>query len=270
MAEHSTSTRAKTTTIYEVDLDNQQIYNDMEDIMKKRVEKSTRERYERSNINFIIYLFEHHNKYPSLLKSTLYNMMNIKNLKDLGWKQEANGLNQDMWFELSAVKRFKKSIQMAKLQYLSSWSIWHSPYSLGFWAPSRKSLKRGIQEQVSGDEQDVEFRLSASTYGISCSSLSHLYHDLGNNKEATSTQLWSKLLSYKKGSRRIAASEKHDLGLKLTEGNKALYSQAYKRITEMISQSNKIEHVADHTFIVLEWILISQSDNCVGSKVYHI
>ena len=50
------------------------------------------------------------------------------------WQHEANGLNQDMRFRLSIVKRFEKSNQMSKLQYLSSWSILHSPYS-------RKNIK---------------------------------------------------------------------------------------------------------------------------------
>ena len=39
MAEHSTSTQSITTTIDEVDVDNQQIDNDKESIMKQRVAK---------------------------------------------------------------------------------------------------------------------------------------------------------------------------------------------------------------------------------------
>ena len=43
MAEHYTSKRAMKTTINEVDIDNQQIYNETEAIMEQRVEKPTRE-----------------------------------------------------------------------------------------------------------------------------------------------------------------------------------------------------------------------------------
>ena len=43
MAEHFTSTQSMTMTISEVDIDNQQIGNDTEAIMKQRVAKSTRE-----------------------------------------------------------------------------------------------------------------------------------------------------------------------------------------------------------------------------------
>ena len=52
--------------------------------MKQRVAKSTRESYERSNTTFILWLLDHHNKYPILMKPTLYNMMNTKNLEYLG------------------------------------------------------------------------------------------------------------------------------------------------------------------------------------------
>ena len=69
---------------------------------------------------------------------------------------------------------------------------------------SKKKLKKGIKEQGKGDDQAVEVRLSAFTYKCACSEISHLYHDSGKNKEATSTQLWSKLYSYNKGSRRIS------------------------------------------------------------------
>ena len=63
----------------------------------------------------------------------------------------------------------------------------------------------GIQEQITGDEQAVEVRLITSTYEGACSALLHLYHDSGKNKEATSPQIWPKLLSYKKVSKIIEA-----------------------------------------------------------------
>ena len=68
----------------------------------------------------------------------------------------------------------------------------------------------------------------------------------------------------------MAASEKYDIGLKLIEGKKALSFQAYKRLAEILFRSEKIEHISTHTFLVLEWNLIAQSENCVGSKVEHI
>ena len=131
------------------------------------------------------------------LRSTIWWRQRTRKIY-LGWQHEANRLNQDMVFDMSDVKCFGKSIHMSKLQYLSSCSIWHSPYSLVFWAPFKTNWKRGKQEQGTGNDQAVEIGLSASTYEGACSSLSYLYHDSGKNKDATSPQLWTKLLSYKK------------------------------------------------------------------------
>ena len=75
----------------------------------------------------------------------------------------------------------------------------------------RGKLKRGRKEQGTGEYKDVEVRLSASMLEGACSVLSYLYNDSGKNKEATSPQLCPKLSSYKKGSRRIAASKKNYL-----------------------------------------------------------
>ena len=69
-----------TRTINEFDLDNQQIDNETEAVMKQRVVKLTMERYKRSNITFILWLFDQHKKYPSLLQPTLYYMMKTKSL----------------------------------------------------------------------------------------------------------------------------------------------------------------------------------------------
>ena len=82
--------------------------------------------------------------------------------------------------------------------------------------------------------------LSSSTYEGSFSALSHLYHDSGNNKEATYPQLWPKLSSYKKGSRIIAVSEKQYLGLNLIKGMMALSFQAYKRLAKIIFEARRL------------------------------
>ena len=91
-----------------------------------------------------------------------------------------------MGFKLSAMKGFKQPSHVPKLKYLSSWSIWHSQYSLGFLAPSRKKEKRVKQVQGTGNDQVVEVRLRASTYEGTCSALLHLYYDSEKNKEAAS------------------------------------------------------------------------------------
>ena len=133
----------------------------------------------------------------------------------------------------------------------------------------KKKRRRG-EVVRDGDVDEVEVRLSASSYESACSALSHLYTDAGLNKEAISPELWKKLSSYKKGSRRMGASEKKDFGLKLSEGKRPLSYQAYKRLATLLFRSEKAEHIAAHAFLVLEWNLIARAENCVGAKIDHI
>jgi hypothetical protein len=100
-----------------------------------------------------------------------------------------------------------------------------SRYLSTFKKKVKKKSRRG-EVVRDGDVDEVEVRLSASSYESACSALSHLYTDAGLNKEAISPELWKKLSSYKKGSRRMGASEKNDFGLKLSEGKRPLSYQA--------------------------------------------
>ena len=51
-------------------------------VMKQRVAQSTRDNYERSNIAFLLWLFENSGKYPDLLESNLYQKMREANRID--------------------------------------------------------------------------------------------------------------------------------------------------------------------------------------------
>ena len=51
---------------------------------------------------------------------------------------------------------------------------------------------------------------------------------------------------------------------------KGLYFQAYKLFAEIIFRSEKIEHIAAHTFLVIGWNLIAREESCIGAKVEHI
>ena len=108
MAENYTSTQEMTTSIDEVDLDNQGTDNDMEAVMKQKVAKSTREKYEISNTTFIPCCLTTI-KNPSLLQPMLCDMKNTKNLLlYIGRQHKTNCLNKYMVFDLSDMKRFEQ------------------------------------------------------------------------------------------------------------------------------------------------------------------
>ena len=131
----------------------------------------------------------------------------------------------------------------------------------------KKVKKRNIQDNVVISESEVEIRLGPSSYDGACSALSHLYLESGLDKEITSKELWAKLSSYKKGSRRKGAAEKKELGMAATEGKKPLPFKAYKYLAKILFESEKPEHVSAHTFLLLEWNLISRAEFVVDSKI---
>ena len=81
-------------------------------------------------------------------------------------------------------------------------------------------MKRGSNEAFGDDE--LEIRLKPSSFDGACSSLSHLFQELGIDKDMNEVtkELWSKIVAYKKGTRHISAREHHALGPLALEGKK--------------------------------------------------
>ena len=68
--------------------DDDNLEEDMDDIdceiasvMKERVATSTRDGYERRNINFMMWFFDNLKKYPNILEPTISNQMEAKDIQ---------------------------------------------------------------------------------------------------------------------------------------------------------------------------------------------
>ena len=117
------------------------------------------------------------------------------------------------------------------------------------------------------DDEDIHIRLSASSFDSACSSLAHLYHDCHIDCEVVSKDLWTKLNTYKKGSRREATQDRKKLGLSMTEGKTHLPFAAYRYLANILFTSAYPEHVPAHTFLLMEWNLMSRSEYVVDLKI---
>ena len=82
-----------------------------------------------------------------------------------------------------------------------------------------------------------------------------------------SKDLWAKLKVYKAGSRRTSARVKKNLGLSTVEGKKHLPFVEYRLLTRILFESSKPEHIFAHTFLVLEWNLISRTEYAIDAKI---
>jgi hypothetical protein len=118
-------------------------------------------------------------------------------------------------------------------------------------------------------DDSATIRLSPSSYDAACSALSHLFTESGISKEENEStkELWTKLGAYKKGTRRLGVKEKDKMGLSTDEGKKPLSFTAYKYLAKVLFESSKAEHVAAHTFLIIEWNLISRAEFVVNSKI---
>ena len=128
--------------------------------------------------------------------------------------------------------------------------------------------KRAVKRSTCGDKDETVYvRLGQSAFDGATSALSHLYTECGLDKHIISKDLWTKLTPYKQGSRRLAASEKKKLGLSTVEGKKHLPFAAYRKLAKILFESEKPEHIHAHTFLLLEWNLISRAEYVVDANI---
>jgi hypothetical protein len=127
-----------------------------------------------------------------------------------------------------------------------------------------RKVAKGIKDS---NGHKVIVRLKLSSYEAYCSALSHLFTECGKDRESTCPGLFSELSRYKKGARRTSADERRKLGLRTTEGKKPLPLKGYMRLAEILFLSEKKEYVQAHTFLVLDWNMISRSESVIESMI---
>ena len=113
----------------------------------------------------------------------------------------------------------------------------------------KKKVKRGFNKAF-GNEV-VEIRLNPSLFDGACSSLSYLIQESGIDKDVNEVtkELWSKIATYKKGTRRILAREHYELCLSASEGKKPFPFRAYHYPAKVLFESEDSKHIAAHTFL---------------------
>ena len=73
---------------------------------------------------------------------------------------------------------------------------------------------------------------------------------------------------YKKGTRRLAVKERKQLELAAIEVKNPFPFSAYKYLAKLVFKSDEPEHIVAHTFLLLEWNLISRAEYVVDSNIY--
>ena len=234
---------------------------DTEAIMKARVAKKTRKGYDGSNTQFMLWLFDSPDeKYRPLLQESLLLDMVEAHKKDLvaltkkGQPSKTRTCTRHVCTAaLAAIIEGDKATGPVLLENLTFSVI--SRYLSTF----TKKVKN----------TDATIRLTTSAYDGARSALAHLFKESGVDQDVNEStkHLWKNFTAYKKGVRRIGVTEKMAIGVSTSEGKLPLPFAAYKFLAQILFESAKPEHIAAHTFLVLEWNLISRADMVVTALI---
>ncbi|NIR17287.1 MAG: hypothetical protein GWN86_26585, partial [Desulfobacterales bacterium] len=69
---------------------------------------------------------------------------------------------------------------------------------------------------------------------------------------------------------RTIRAAKTALGMKISEGKKALTLKAYELLAKKLFESGAKEDIGHHTFLTFDWTLMKRAENCVNAKINHI
>lgn len=229
-------------------------------VMKERVASSTRKGYESRNVAFMIWLFDNE-QYHNLLEPHIFSEMVEAENKDCNTLTKKHTHSKKRFF-LRAVCRL--ALTSMNPGVLTTIPIKLDILSFTIFTRFLSTFKKTVTK-----DDSATIRLSPSSYDAACSALSHLFTESGISKESNEStkELWTKLSAYKKGTRRLGVKEKDNLGLSTDEGKKPLPFSAYKYLAKVLFESSKAEHVAAHTFLIIEWNLISRAEFVVNSKI---
>ena len=145
--------------------------------IKERVATSTRDGYERRNINFMIWFFDNLKKYPNLLEPTIasqmeaacakYSQRRTKNDRPSKSRESIRATCRKVLRALNSGVVNTTPIKLEKLNF--------KVYAR-FLSTFKKTVKkRNIVGNVVVSNSSVKIRLSPSSYDASCSSSSHIY-----------------------------------------------------------------------------------------------
>ena len=236
-------------------------------ILKGRVSDGSRNSYETGNIKFLVWIFDNKEDHGGLLKSSLLGAMETAHEKDRARRTKAGRPSKLRDYLRAVCRKWLKAITPSDPE---THPVELRSLTFTIFARYLGTYKKRVQNKRmrgEGEAATVMIRLGASSFDRACSSLSHLYLEVGLDKEVVSKDLWMQLSTYKKGSRRAGAKERKKLGLSTVEGKKNLPFAGYRLLAKLLFESDHPEHVYAHTFLVFDWNLVSRSEYVIGSKI---
>ena len=235
-------------------------------VLKERVAESTRGGYDSRIVSFMIWLFD--NDHRDLLQPCILRGMEVADAAD---KQKRTKRGRPSKKRDSLRQLCRDIIISIDPKQSHTLPIKLEELSVDVFTSYLNTFKKKVKRTSGEDfgDTETEIRLKPSLIGGATSSLSHLFQESGIDKDVNKVtkELWACLASYKKGTRRISARQHHKLGLSATEGKKPLPFRAYCHLAKILFESENAEYIAAHSFLLLDWNLISRAEFVVGAKI---
>jgi len=109
--------------------------------------------------------------------------------------------------------------------------------------------------------------LSKSSYGSARSALVHLYRSCG---ASIPDDFQEDMANFMRGIKRKVATQKETSGIRAEEGKAVMSFEVYRKLLELMYESEDDEAIFGHLFLTLEWNLMARSDNVVHSHTNHL
>jgi hypothetical protein len=260
--------------------DDDAIDADIAHVIKSRIAPKSRKTYNDYTVRFIIFLFDQRERFPNMIRQDFLESLIAEHQEDLTNLTRAGSMNKMR-------KHIRKAIKDA-LEVIDGDDASTHPLHLAdltfrtvahFLTTFSKKFTRvtvaGEETVVSAlavngpVEEAIHVRLHKSSYDGVTSSLANLFkeckvrRDINNNVK----DLWETIAVYKRGSTRVGARQRRDLGIRFTEGKDPMPFACYELLCSILHKSKTSEHVAAHLFLILDWNMLSRADAIVEANI---
>lgn len=260
-------------------MDDDAIQADINHVINSRIAKKTRKNYDDYIVRFVMFLFDHREKFPALIPPPLLTKLEAAAVSDLHNvtrrgvpKKQRKFIRKAIAASFLTINPADQSTHPIVLEQLEFQTIAH--YLSTFSKKATRTSVNGRETLVpykSGDDDSltVHLRLGESSYDSVTSSLANLFKECKVARDVNEQvkEMWSLIGIYKKGAARDGAQQRRNYGLRQSEGKDPLPFQGYELLCSILHRSKDPKHIAAHLFLTLDWNMLSRVDYIVNSNI---